>query len=191
MDSKARLLLATSNCAAICEFVGDDWRVIRRDLMGNFATSVSTQGEMALVGTRDGIFRSEDGGDSWRAVNNGLTTRHVRWMATHPENPERIYSGSEPAGIFVSLDGGSSWRACPEVEELRDRQGWYLPYSPEAGCVRGFAFSGSTAYAAIEVGGFLVSADSGGTWAFGPEPAAEHRKYWWRRYPPDCRGQWD
>jgi photosystem II stability/assembly factor-like uncharacterized protein len=176
MDSKARLLLATSNCAAICEFVGDDWRVISRELMGNYATSVSTQGEMALVGTRDGIFRSEDGGDSWKAVNNGLTTRHIRWMAAHPENPECIYSGSEPAGIFVSLDGGSSWRACPEVEELRDRQGWYLPYSPEAGCVRGFAFSGSQAYAAVEVGGFLISADSGGTWAFGPEPVSdEHR----------------
>ena len=103
MDSKARLLLATSNCVAICEPAGDDWRVVRRDLMGNYATSVIAQEGQALVGTREGIFRSEDGGDSWRAVNNGLTIRHIRWMAADPDHPGRIFSGSEPAGDGICL----------------------------------------------------------------------------------------
>ena len=39
-----------------------------------------------------------------------------------------------------------------------------LPYSPEAGCVRGFAFHGERAYAAVEVGGVLRSDDGGETW---------------------------
>jgi photosystem II stability/assembly factor-like uncharacterized protein len=56
------------------------------------------------------------------------------------------------------------WRACPEVAALRDRHGWFLPYSPEAGCVRGFAFHGRRAYAAVEVGGVLRSDDGGETW---------------------------
>jgi photosystem II stability/assembly factor-like uncharacterized protein len=47
---------------------------------------------------------------------------------------------------------------------LRDQFRWSLPYSPEAGCVRGFAFHGSRIYAAVEVGGVLVSEDHGETW---------------------------
>jgi photosystem II stability/assembly factor-like uncharacterized protein len=142
--------------------------------MGSFATSVYAQGRKILIGTRDGIFRSEDQGASWRAVNYGLTTRHIRWIAAHPENPEHIFSGSEPAGIFISLDGGNSWRNCPEVEEIRDAQRWYLPYSPEAGCVRGFAFSGFLAYAAVEVGGILVSDNLGETWQQNTEPEPDN-----------------
>jgi photosystem II stability/assembly factor-like uncharacterized protein len=47
---------------------------------------------------------------------------------------------------------------------MRADLGWYLPYSPEAGCVRGFAFSGSRVYAAVEVGGTLVSDSYGNSW---------------------------
>jgi photosystem II stability/assembly factor-like uncharacterized protein len=176
MDSETWLLLATSNCIAVCEPSGDDWRVARRDLMGSFTTSVISQRDQILVGTRDGIFRSDDGGDSWRAVNNGLTIRYVRWLAAHPDDPERMFAGSEPAGIFLSTDGGNSWRGSPEVEELRDRQGWYLPYSPEAGCVRGFAFYGTRAYAAVEVGGALISGNYGEAWELTKEPTSASRK---------------
>lgn len=132
--------------------------------MGNYATSVFAQQAQVLLGTRIGIFRSDDMGDSWKMVNNGLTIRHIRWIAGHPDSPGFIFAGSEPAGIFLSTDGGSSWRVTPEVEALREEQRWYLPYSPEAGCVRGFAFSGRRAYAAVEVGGTLVSADGGQSW---------------------------
>jgi photosystem II stability/assembly factor-like uncharacterized protein len=47
---------------------------------------------------------------------------------------------------------------------LRDKHGWFLPYSPEAGCVRGFAFQGRRGYAAVEVSGVLRSDDAGETW---------------------------
>jgi hypothetical protein len=58
---------------------------------------------------------------------------------------------------------------CPEVSALRDKHGWFLPYSPEAGCVRGFAIAESQPnlnrmFAAVEVGGVLVSQDRGDTW---------------------------
>jgi hypothetical protein len=176
MDSKTRLFLATSNCIAICEPQGNDWRVVRRELTGNYTTSLTTHGQDILVGTRDGIYRSDDWGDSWRAVNNGLTVDYIRWLAAPEDQPGRVYAGSEPAGIFISLDGGSSWRGSPQVEELRDRQGWYLPYSPEAGCVRGFAFSGERMYAAVEVGGALVSEDSGRTWRHADQAAVQENK---------------
>jgi photosystem II stability/assembly factor-like uncharacterized protein len=82
----------------------------------------------------------------------------------HPEVSDLELAGTEPAGIFLSHDGAGSWRGCPEVEQLRDRHQWFLPYSPEAGCVRSLAFHGRRVYAAVEVGGVLRSDDAGESW---------------------------
>jgi photosystem II stability/assembly factor-like uncharacterized protein len=89
---------------------------------------------------------------------------HVRWLAYDPAATGVVLAGTEPAAILISEDGGTTWRECPEVAELRERHGWYLPYSPGAGCVRGFAFHGRRVYAAVEVGGLLRSEDGGQTW---------------------------
>jgi hypothetical protein len=50
------------------------------------------------------------------------------------------------------------------VRQLRTAHGWFLPYSPGAGCIRSFSFLGQRAYAAAEIGGLLRSDDAGGTW---------------------------
>lgn len=176
MQTNPNLFLATSNCVAICEQSTDGWRVVRRDLMGNYATCVLALENQILVGTRNGIFRSDDGGDSWRAVNSGLDIRHIRWMAGYPGDRSRIFAGSEPAGIFTSVDGGNSWRNSPSVQLLREAEGWYLPYSPEAGCVRGFAYSAAKSFAAVEVGGLLTTDDDGETWRLiNEQDSVDHR----------------
>jgi photosystem II stability/assembly factor-like uncharacterized protein len=118
-----------------------------------------------LAGTHAGVFRSDDLGRTWQEASQGLSTRYVRWMAYHPDISDLEFAGTEPAGIFVSHNGGGSWRPCPEVHQMGDEHGWSLPYSPEAGCVRGFAFHGERAYAAVEVGGVLISDDRGETWS--------------------------
>ena len=164
MERQKNLVLATSDGVAICERGEHDWHEVKRALPEVQAISIASQGKLILIGTRDGIYRSDDQGESWQQANSGLTHRHVRWLAVHPQGVERIYAGSEPAGIFVSQNGGSNWQARPEVFEMRERNRWYLPYSPEAGCVRGFAFLAEHGFAAVEVGGLLVSDDFGDTW---------------------------
>jgi photosystem II stability/assembly factor-like uncharacterized protein len=148
----------------MCERNGDDWHETSRGLRDQHVTSVIAREGVILAGTEDGVFRSEDNGQTWEEASHGLLDRHVRWMAFHPQVSDLEFAGTEPANIFVSHDGGDSWRARPEVGQLRDRFQWSLPYSPEAGCVRGFAFNGRRAYAAVEVGGVLVSDDRGETW---------------------------
>lgn len=160
----SKLILATDKGMIICERDGNDWHESVRGLPNEQVTSVIAREGTILAGTTNGVFRSEDEGQSWQEASNGLTARHVRWMAYHPDISDRELAGTEPAEIFVSQDGGDSWRACPEVAQLRDKFKWSLPYSPEAGCVRGFAFHGSRVYAAVEVGGVLVSDDGGETW---------------------------
>jgi len=159
-----RLCLATANGLFTFEHDGGDWRKITAGLSGRHVTSVIAREGVILAGTTDGVFHSDDLGQTWRDASAGLTIRHVRWMAYRPDISDFELAGTEPAGIFVSRDGAETWRECPEVASLRDAHGWSLPYSPEAGCVRGFAFHGRRAYAAVEVGGALRSDDGGETW---------------------------
>src|SRR5574341_491488 len=158
------LLLATGDGLVVCKRDGDSWREIRRGLSDQEVTSVIAREGVILAGTPDGVYRSDDLAETWREASAGLSVRHVRWLAYHPQISDREFAGAEPASIFVSHDGGGSWRECPEVAGLRKTGRWFLPYSPEAGCVRGFAFHGSRAYAAVEVGGVLISDDGGEKW---------------------------
>jgi hypothetical protein len=158
------LILATEKGLVICQRDGYNWRESTRGLKDHQVTSVIAREGVILAGTTDGVFHSDNFGKTWVAATNGLTIPHVRWLAYHPDVSDLELAGTEPAGIFVSHNGGKSWRGCPEVAQLRDKHTWSLPYSPEAGCVRGFAFHGSRAYAAVEVGGVLRSDDSGETW---------------------------
>jgi photosystem II stability/assembly factor-like uncharacterized protein len=143
---------------------GEDWVELERFLTGRKITSVIAREGVILAGTPDGVLRSDDGGGNWREVNVGLTNRHVRWLAYHPAVSDLEFAGTEPAGIFVSKDGAETWEEKPEVASNRDKFNWFLPYSPESGCVRGFAFHGDRIYAAVEVGGILISNDRGESW---------------------------
>jgi photosystem II stability/assembly factor-like uncharacterized protein len=162
------LVLATANGIVIAQPKDGGWREIRRGLDGEYATSIIAREGVILAGTRRGVFRSDDLGQTWQSASEGLESPQVRWLAFHPQISDREFAGTEPAGIFVSHDGGGSWRSCPEVEVLRAQFSWSLPYSPEAGCVRGLAFSGSRGYAAVEDGCVLLSDDYGETWQLAP-----------------------
>ncbi|MGL4650286.1 MAG: WD40/YVTN/BNR-like repeat-containing protein, partial [Caldilineaceae bacterium] len=64
----------------------------------------------------DGVYKSTDGGRSWRQV--GLAaTRHIGRIVTHPRNPDLVYVaalghafGPNPErGVYRSRDGGATW----------------------------------------------------------------------------------
>jgi len=137
-------------------------------LEGTAITAVAVASETIVAGTRTGIRLSSDRGDSWREPHKSPAIPHIRWLLAHPDRPGFVFAGTEPAGIFVSADAGLTWTGRPEVEALRDEHGWWLPYSPESGCVRGFAFHGDRGYAAVEVGGVLRTDDGGATWNLAP-----------------------
>ena len=64
----------------------------------------------------DGVYKSTDGGQTWR--NMGLRdTRHIARVRVHPGNPDIVYVAAlghafgpnEERGVFRSTDGGETW----------------------------------------------------------------------------------
>jgi hypothetical protein len=61
-----------------------------------------------------GVFKSTDGGESWTAINTGLTSTSVNALAITPSTPVILYAGTSSGGrgsVFKSADGGASWTA--------------------------------------------------------------------------------
>src|SRR5581483_10434836 len=77
-------------------------------------------GETAIrsnVSHGDGVYRSDDGGHTWR--NLGLAaTRHIGDIIVHPKNPDLVYVAAlghawgrnSERGVYRSRDGGRTWQ---------------------------------------------------------------------------------
>lgn len=63
-----------------------------------------TNPDILLAATRTGIFRTDDGGDTWTLVNPA----HCYDMAFNTANPDIIYASSS-SDIYVSDDAGATW----------------------------------------------------------------------------------
>jgi len=65
-----------------------------------------TNPEIVYAGAEDsGVFRSEDGGERWQAINGGLTNRSVYTLAISLDG-QTLYAGTDGAGVFrLDLDG--------------------------------------------------------------------------------------
>jgi photosystem II stability/assembly factor-like uncharacterized protein len=71
-----------------------------------------------------GVFRSDDGGQSWR--NTGLPdSYHIGEIAVHPNNPDIVFvavqghfwSTNKNRGLYRTIDGGKTWEHVLYVDE--------------------------------------------------------------------------
>jgi len=76
------------------------------------------------VGWGDGVYRSRDGGRTWRRVGLG-TSQHIGKILVDPRDGNVVYVAAEgplwsaggDRGVFKTTDGGDTWRAVLEVGE--------------------------------------------------------------------------
>ncbi len=64
-----------------------------------------------LVSESAGIWRSDDLGENWYFINEGLGNFHVAWLAVAPSDSNILYAGAR-RGLYRSKDGGGHWEAC-------------------------------------------------------------------------------
>ena len=130
------------------------------------SVSAAKPGRAYLAAYEAGVYRTDDGGDTWRHLGS-YPTGYAHSVLSHPADADTVYVGSEPAAIYRSTDAGASWeeldgfRAVPEAAEwsfhspTRDSHVRDLRAAPDdSACL----------YAGIEVGGMVSTLDGGRSW---------------------------
>ncbi len=100
-----------------------------------------------------GVWRSTDGGSSFSAVNNGLTSLHVSSLAIDPTSPSTIYAGTVEDGLFKTTNGGASWT--PMNTGLGNLDVYSVAVDP---------VTPSNVYVGLDLGGIYRSVNGGATW---------------------------
>ncbi|HEY7818312.1 MAG TPA: glycosyl hydrolase, partial [Vicinamibacteria bacterium] len=122
----------------------------------------------------NGVYKSTDGGASWKAL--GLSdTRHISRIVIDPKNPARVYVGAfghafgpnAERGVYRSVDSGTTWE---KVLYVDDRHGVSdLEIDPENpnvlfAALWHFERKPWTLQSGSEGGGLFKSVDGGSTW---------------------------
>jgi photosystem II stability/assembly factor-like uncharacterized protein len=120
----------------------------------------------AWCGTTDsGVYRSEDGGQTW--VPSGLAGTHVTAIAASPVRAGTLWAGTEPSALLQSTDGGMKWTAMPGLNALPSSSEWAFPPRPETHHVRWIACHPDREghlWIAVEAGALVTTPDGGLSW---------------------------
>jgi photosystem II stability/assembly factor-like uncharacterized protein len=146
---------------------------------GVFSLAVSPVDGAVYAGCEPSrLFRSDDGGDTWRALDALLDlpsrptwsfpprpwTSHVRWIAPSPHDAGLLLVGIELGGLMRSTDGGETWQ---DHRPGAQRDVHSLAWHPTAED-RAYEAGG---------GGSAFSTDAGETWE--PADDGRDRHYTW------------
>ena len=63
--------------------------------------------KVMFAAMRDGLFRSADAGESWKAAGKEL--KNMAAVAINPKRTDEVYAASEDGKLYVSTDGGTTW----------------------------------------------------------------------------------
>lgn len=130
---------------------------------------------MEASGREDGIWKSTDGGETWRIVTAGLPTGLIGKidLAVTPADPNRIYAVVEAPdpveGLYRSDDRGETWRLVSTQAGLMNRPFYYTnvdadPKDPDVVWVSNETYWKST--------------DGGSTWVRWPTPHGDNHDLW-------------
>jgi len=81
-----------------------------------------------------GVFKTTDGGESWKRILHTNDTSGVADMVMDPSNPNKLFvamwqhrrtpwsmhSGGPGSGLFMTIDGGKTWKKLGKAEGLPD-----------------------------------------------------------------------
>jgi photosystem II stability/assembly factor-like uncharacterized protein len=116
--------------------------------------------EVLYLGSEQGLFRSNDGAETWARVESPLTGRQLWSVLVHPLRPELVLAGTCPPRLCRSTDDGRTWeegaaviaQECPRIVWNRVTTLRADPADPD------------TLWAGIEIDGLFRSRDAGHTW---------------------------
>jgi photosystem II stability/assembly factor-like uncharacterized protein len=109
-----------------------------------------------------GLFRSDDGGETWARINGERALRQRAWYYTtftvHPTNPDVVFAPNVP--LLKSIDGGKTFAPVRGCHHGDHHDLWIDPKNPDR-------------MIDSNDGGVDISADGGRTWYAPPLPLGQ------------------
>jgi hypothetical protein len=117
-DSISGLLWSAVGNGYYSEDDGDTWQPIGAGLdeVHGFVVvpgAISRQTTTLFAITKNGLYKSTDGGATWAESDNGLGANLANWIAISPFNADEAYASTEAKGVQHTVDGGRHWQSLP------------------------------------------------------------------------------
>lgn len=162
IDNKNPDHIVASACSGIYESYnkGDLWKKINgipsqsrrtRDIVQH-----PTRPGTIFAATTEGFWMTSDGGKTWAMTSQ--RNLEINSIAVHPDNPDKIFIGTNNYGIMVSTDGGKSFK--PTNDNFTSR----FTYSVTADIQNPNRLYATTQNTATGGGFVFISSDGGATW---------------------------
>lgn len=112
VTGKSGFYLATQNEVYAAKDAKSKWESVFSLPAGdNQISCIGRSSDAVLVGTRRGLFKSEDGGANWKNVFRTIIPEknNILSIVVSPFGDGRVVIGTEK-GVFASTDKGNSWK---------------------------------------------------------------------------------
>jgi photosystem II stability/assembly factor-like uncharacterized protein len=151
---------------------GRSWKVENHNLkewaVPEVAVSPSSPNRVFAATRGDGVWLSEDFGETWKKPCYGKRgPGKVRCLTIDPHDPDTLYAGTEPIDVFISRDAGKSWERLDSVWNIPSVQTILYPVSTVEPHVRDIVVDPNdpkTMYVALQVGYMLKTTNGGASW---------------------------
>ena len=67
--------------------------------------------ERVYAASGSGLFRSDDGGQTWNAASQGIDAPNALAIALDPRKPQHLYAATTSGMLYETDDAASTWRA--------------------------------------------------------------------------------
>lgn len=95
---------------------GDSWNAVSPEYVNALTYAFDPNSpHLIYAGLKGGIWKSDDGGETWDPAGNGLPglpdcACDVTSLIFHPDNSQWLYAATR-AGVYVSYDGAENWQS--------------------------------------------------------------------------------
>jgi photosystem II stability/assembly factor-like uncharacterized protein len=99
---------------------GESWEQLNQGIMmrhGARSVALHPQNQEIVLA---GIYRNEDGGESWKHSAAGLNPEaNITDIAIVLTNPDTVYAPDSFSSVYLSIDGGKSWESFSDGFRMR------------------------------------------------------------------------
>ena len=127
-----KIALATKNGAYFLapDEVRKNWKLSDSFLSGENINKVIDGGDGNLFAASfdEGIFKSTNGGKTWKQSSKGLVVRKVWELAADPHHKGTVYAGTQYGHLFRSTNYGDTWEEVTSLHEAPNRKEWGIDW---------------------------------------------------------------